>query len=220
MAILEACVETLEEARAAEAGGASRIELCAHLAAEGTTPDDRLLEACITGLRVPVVAMVRPRPGPFVYDAAELAVMAQQVERVRALGSAGIVTGALTLGGAVDVPALRVLMDAAGPLPVTFHRAFDLAPNRDEALATLIAVGIARVLTSGGAATAAEGMPEIARLVRRAAGRLVVVAAGKVRAANVRDLIDHTGVSEVHARISTADAARAIVSRLRPASAR
>lgn len=216
MAILEACVETLEAAQAAEAGGASRIELCANLAEQGTTPDDRLLEACITGLRIPVVAMVRPRPGAFVYDAAELSVMARQVGRARALGAAGIVTGALTPEGAVDVRAMRLLIDAAGPLPVTFHRAFDLAPDRDAALAAVIAVGVARVLTSGGAATASEGMPEIARLVRRAAGRLVVVAGGKVRAANVDDLIVHTGVSEVHARIGTADEARGIVSRLRP----
>jgi copper homeostasis protein len=215
MAILEACVETLEEARAAEAGGAERVELCANLAEDGTTADEGLLRESIGTLAIPVFAMVRPRPGSFVYSAGELAVMQAQVARARDLGARGIVTGVLTSASEVDVPAMRVLIAAAGSLPVTFHRAFDRVGDRSRALEMSIDLGVSRVLTSGGAATAVDGAAEIRRLVEQAAGRITIVAGGGVRAHNVDTLIAMTGVAEVHARLGDEATVRGFVGRLR-----
>jgi copper homeostasis protein len=215
--ILEACVESVTEARAAQAGGAARVELCANLAGHGTTPPDTLLAACVRALAIPVFVMARPRQGSFVYRPEEVTTMRRQIARAKALGASGVVTGALTPAGAVDEPAMRALLDAASPLPVTVHRAFDLIRDRGEAIETLVALGAARVLTSGGRARAAEGSDTIAGLVQQAGGRLVVIAGGGVRAHNVRAIVARTGVAEVHAHLTTEAAVRALVSRLRPA---
>lgn len=201
MVILEACVETLEDARGAEAGGASRVELCANLAEDGTTADEALLAETVAALTIPVFAMVRPRAGSFVYTSGELAAMETQVARARTLGARGIVTGALTSSSAIDGAAMRLLIAAAGPLPLTFHRAFDRIADRSAALETLVDLGVSRVLTSGAAATALDGAAEIRRLVDQAAGRIAIVAGGGVRAHIVENLVAMTGVSEVHARL-------------------
>lgn len=200
--MLEACVETLEEARAAEAGGAARIELCVNLAEQGTTPPDALLASCLSVLRIPVFAMVRPRGGSFVYTPEEITTMREDVRRARALGAHGIVTGALTEAGTVAEEPMRALVEAAMPLPTTFHRAFDATTDRAGALEVLVSLGASRVLTAGGAATAAQGAAEIARLVRLAAGRLIVVAGGGIRAHNAAALVAATGVAEVHAHVT------------------
>jgi copper homeostasis protein len=111
------------------------------------------------------------------------------------------------------------MVKAASGLPVTFHRAFDLTPNLLEALEQLIEAGVSRVLTSGAAATALEGVDAISRLVDRARGRITVMAGGGVRENNVGEIIARTGVSEIHARITShtrpAEASPASVVRLR-----
>jgi copper homeostasis protein len=151
-------------------------------------------------VRVPVFVIVRPRGGGFVYDADELDVMRRDVRAARALGADGIVIGALRPDAAVDADATRALVDAADGAPVTFHRAFDLAADRDAALGALIDCGVARVLTSGGAPTAIAGADAIAALVARSAGRVAVMAGGGVREAHVAELVRRTGVREVHVR--------------------
>jgi copper homeostasis protein len=209
--IVEACVETVDEARSAEAGGASRLELCANLAEGGTTPDEATVRAVVNAVAIPAFIMIRPRAGSFVYTDAELADMERQVVRAQTRGANGIVTGALTAADAIDVLSVRRLVAAAGPLPVTFHRAFDRVADRERALDTLATLGVARVLTSGGAPTALDGADDIARLVRQAAGRLIVVAAGGVRAHNVREVVARTGVAEIHAHLTAVGAVDAIV---------
>ena len=204
--LFESCVDSVDAAVASAAGGAGRVELCADLDIGGTTPDPDLVARCVAAAGIPVVAMVRPRGGDFVYDANELHGMARAVRDVRAAGAHGIATGAIGRDAAIDRDAMRRLIDAAWPLPVTCHRAFDVAPDLDAALETLLALGVARVLTSGGAATAALGAETIARLAAAAGGALVVVAAGTVRAHNVADLVARTRVREVHARIAAGDA--------------
>ncbi len=199
--IVESCVDSLDAALASEAGGARRLELCARLDVGGTTPDPALVAAVVAAVRIPVVTMVRPRGGDFVYDTDALSAMVRDVTRMREAGAHGIVTGVLTADGTINVPLMHVLVRMAGPLPVTCHRAFDEVRDLDAALDTLIGLGVRRVLTSGGAATAEEGTDTLARLVQRAAGRLTIIAGGTVRASNVRALVDATGVAEVHARI-------------------
>ena len=199
--IVESCVDSIDAALASEAGGARRLELCARLDVGGTTPDPALVAAVVAAVRIPVVAMVRPRGGDFVYDPVELSAMVRDIGRMREAGAHGIVTGVLTASGTINVPLMHVLVRMAGPLPVTCHRAFDEVRDLDAALDSLIGLDVTRVLTAGGAATATEGTEMLARLVQRSAGRITILAGGTVRASNVRALVDATGVAEVHARI-------------------
>jgi copper homeostasis protein len=218
--LLEACVERPDEAVAAEQGGAGRIELCANLAEQGTTPSEGTLAACLARLSIPVFPIVRPRAGGFSYDAHEVEAMLRQAHRALRLGAHGVVAGALKPDGTIDRDVVVALRRAVDPAPLTFHRAFDATRDRAEALDDLIALGVARVLTSGGAPTAHEGVPEIARLVQQAAGRIIVMAGGGVRAPNVREIVSRAGVREVHARLRSREAVRRVVEALRSPSPR
>ena len=204
MILVEACVESLEAAVAAAAGGAQRIELCANLAAGGTSPSSEALAACVSQLDIPVFVMVRPRGADFHYSAAERAGMIEEIWEVKAAGAHGVVTGALRPDSTVDETLTRELIAAARPLPATFHRAFDECPDAERALETLIALGVNRVLTSGRARAAPEGAATIANLVRLAVGRIGILAGGGINGDNVADLVRTSGVREVH--LSTKDA--------------
>ena len=200
MILVEAAVETLESALAAERGGANRIELCADLSVGGTTPDRELIAAVAERTRIPLFVMIRPRGGGFVYSGYEIDTMSRDIELAANIGIAGIVTGALTPHGQLHAEHTRSLLNAAGGLPVTFHRAFDVVPEPLTALERLIDLDVSRVLTSGGAATAAEGADAIAALVDRTRGRLAIIAGGGIREHNARDVIARTGVGEIHTR--------------------
>lgn len=217
--LVEACVESLEAAVAAAlgGGGAQRIELCASLSVGGTSPATATLAACLSQLAIPVFVMVRPRAGDFCYSAAEHSAMLDEIKRVKDAGAQGIVTGTLGPDGTIDKTRTGELVAAARPLPVTFHRAFDECPDPAQALETLIALGVTRVLTSGGggAATAPEGAATIARLVRLAAGRIGILAGGGITGSNVAALVRATGVREVHLSTKDADKIRRVVESVR-----
>jgi copper homeostasis protein CutC len=198
--LVEAAVESLEEALGAERAGCGRIELCANLSEGGTTPDRELIAQAVAQCRIPVVVMVRPRGGDYVYSPAEIDIMLNQIAVVRSIGAAGIVTGALDPHDEIDVASMARLLSATQPLPLTFHRAFDRCANLPQALDELIGIGVSRVLTSGGAKTAGEGAGNLERLVRRARGRIAILAGGKIRTDNVAELVSQTGVAEVHSR--------------------
>ena len=201
MNLVEAALETLDSALAAERAGAGRIELCNNLSDGGTTPSAEVVTAIAARARLPVFVLIRPRAGDFVYSDDEIGVMIRDIELVRAMGIAGIVTGALTSGSRVDVERTRTLVEAAAGLPVTFHRAFDSTVNLPDALEQLIDLRVSRVLTSGGAATALGGASVIAALADQARERIAIMAGGGIREHNVRDVIARTGVREVHARL-------------------
>ena len=201
MILVEAAVETLESALAAERAGADRIELCVNLDDGGTTPSTGLTAAVIDGTQLPIFVLIRPRAGDFVYADDEIDLMTRDVATAGIIGAAGIVTGALTSDRRVDVEQTRALVEAAGGLPVTFHRAFDSAINMPDALEQLVDLGVTRVLTSGGAPTALEGAGVIAALVNQARDRITIVAGGEIREHSVSDVIGRTGVREVHARL-------------------
>jgi copper homeostasis protein len=201
LTLVEAAVETLDTALAAERAGADRIELCDNLSDGGTTPGAGLIAVVPERTRLPVFVLIRPRAGDFVYSDDEFDAMIRDVELAGRMGIAGIVTGVLTSDGRVDVERTRILVKAASALPVTFHRAIDSAVNLPVALEAVIEAGASRVLTSGGAATALEGVDLIAELVDQARERITIIAGGGIREHNVRDVIARTGVREVHARL-------------------
>jgi copper homeostasis protein len=198
--LVEAAVESLDDALAAMEGGAGRLELCAQLAVGGTTPSAARVESLLAAVDVPLFVMIRPRGGSFVYSDAELTRMCEDVVMARALGAAGVVLGVLDETNRVDLDRTAALVEAAGELPVTFHRAIDQVADRLDAIAALAAIGVARVLSSGGAETAMEGADALHAMTERASGRLSIVAGGGVRGHNARALVERSGVREVHAR--------------------
>jgi copper homeostasis protein len=215
--LVEAAVESLESALAAERGGADRIELCANLSEGGTTPEAGLIAAVVERMTLPVFVLVRPRGGGFVYSDDEINAMTRDIAVAGPMGIAGIVTGALGSDGSIESKQTRLLMKAAAGLPVTFHRAFDVVAEPLGALEQMIDLGVSRVLTSGGATTAPEGADAIAALVDRSRDRIAIIAGGGVREHNVLDVIARTGVREVHTRLIDEARMRALVDLVRRA---
>ena len=198
--LVEGCVEGLADAQAAARGGADRIDLCANLAVGGITPAVDVIRAVKGRVFVPIFVMTRPRGGSYVYDAAEIDATSRDIEAVIAAGADGVVVGPLTPTNEIDEARLREFVARAGGLPVTFHRAFDHVPDPRRALETLIDAGVQRVLTAGGQGTALEGADVLRSLVDQAGDRIVIMAGGKVRGQNAREIIARTGVRELHAR--------------------
>jgi copper homeostasis protein len=201
--LVEACVDSVASALAAERGGAARLELCDNLFDGGTTPSAGMITAVKSAVRIPVFVIVRPRGGGFVHSSDEVGVMHLDIEAARALGADGVVVGVLAADGKIDAEQMKRLIDAAAAMPVTFHRAFDLVRDQEQALEALMQLEVSRVLTSGGAPTALEGVERIATLVRRAAGQITVMAGGGVREETVQEIVHRAGVKEVHVRGTT-----------------
>jgi copper homeostasis protein len=196
--LIEACIDSIGDALDAQAAGARRVELCADLTEGGTTPSVGLIRAVVAHVDIPVFVMIRPRGGDFLYSAGEIDVMLRDIEAARASGAHGIVSGALHANGTIDQEGTEALLEAAAPLPFTFHRAFDMTRDLDESLDVLMAIGASRVLTSGGAATALAGVPVLSRLCIRAGDRLVIIAGGGVRSPHIAAIAQETGVREFH----------------------
>lgn len=206
MTLVEICLEDIEGAFTAELCGADRIELCSGLSEGGLTPSIGTVGTVLAGIRhIGVQVLIRPRGEDFVYSRFELDAMCADIRAIRDLGSpdgvtVGFVIGALTPQGTVDRGAVKHLMAACEGAPVTFHRAFDVTTDTVAALEELVELGVDRVLTSGGRATAREGMPMLALLAERSAGRIDILAGGGVRLDNLAELVARTGVREVHLR--------------------
>ena len=196
--VVEVAVDSVDSAEMAWSLGADRIELCQALELGGLTPSQGFLEAVVRRARGPVFAMVRPRPGDFTISADDLAVMVGDVAAARTIGCAGVVIGALLPNREVDAPSVTRLAAAAGPLAITYHRAFDLCAQPNRAVAQLIALGVKRLLTSGGTKTAFEGRNQIAKTVARAGSSLTVVAGGGITSENVVEIVKVGRVGEIH----------------------
>jgi copper homeostasis protein len=196
--LVEAAVETVAHARLACEHGAARIELCESLEVAGLTPRVDLIRDVRAAVEVPLHVLIRPRPGSFVYDAAEVRAMCRAVQEARRAGADGVVVGALTRDGAIDRSAILALREAAGTLPMMAHRAVDAAYDLVETVEALASLGVVRVLTSGGAPTAEEGLPGLRQLVTEMQDRIVILAGGWIRPGNAARIVAETGVREIH----------------------
>jgi copper homeostasis protein len=202
----EVCADSPASAYAALQGGADRIELCHDLSVGGVTPPMAVLEQVLEMLAegaLPVHVLIRPRAGNFCYEETEVREMERAIRICRELGAAGIVTGGLRVvltRYELDLPLIKRLREACGPLPMTFHRAFDaLTPMKQiEALERLEGLGVGRILTSGGAPTALEGAEQLRRLVDEAGGRLAIMPGGGVTESNLKELHRAVGAREYH----------------------
>lgn len=200
---VEISVESVNGVRIAEEGGADRVELCGGLSDGGLTPSAALVEHAVARTtKTEVHVLIRPRTGGFEYTADEILLMVRDIEAVRAAGADGIVIGALDSSGALD-PACAAFVAAAEHMEITLHRAIDVSVSSERALDQAIAFGFTRVLTSGRQRSVLDGAPLIKELVRQASGAIEVMACGGVRAANAVQVIETTGVSDLHAAIRT-----------------
>lgn len=199
--IKEACVETYEEAILAEKNGATRIELCSDLYNDGLTPSLELMQKTISNLKIPVMAMIRPRAGDFVYSEEEIIKMKSEIDLAKKAGAAGVVFGLLTFDNKVDLKNTKVLAEYAVPLPVTFHKAIDELENQVEGVKDLLQIeNIKRILTSGGLPTALEGQKIIREMIKTAGDKIIILVAGKVLDSNVEEIQKLTGAKELHGR--------------------
>lgn len=195
--ILEVCCGDIESVRAAKEGGAQRVELCRALELDGLTPSEAMMEEAI-GMGIPVQVLVRPREGDFVYDKDEVEGMSRDIRLAKRLGANGVVIGALKADGSIDEDIIRYLVGEAEGLSITFHRAFDVCTHPEEALEQIISLGCHRLLTSGQAATAEQGIPLLKRLVEQAAGRISIMPGAGVNPLNASRILAETGASEIH----------------------
>lgn len=196
--LLEACVDSVQAALAAEAGGAGRVELCADLLEGGITPSGGTIQLACEMLHIPVNVIIRPRGGDFCYTEVEYAVMQRNVNLAKAAGANGAVIGILRPDGTVDAERTAVLIERARPMSVTFHRAFDVARDPFQALETLIELGVDRVLTSGQEPNALEGLDTIVELVRAAGERIVVMPGAGITERNIAKIVAASGARELH----------------------
>jgi copper homeostasis protein len=195
---LEICIDSVESALAAQAGGADRVELCAGLMEGGITPSAGMIKAVRSKVTLGLMVIIRPRGGDFLYDDAEVETMLEDIAVARTLGADGIVIGCLSADGRIDEEKTRALMQAAGPMEVTFHRAFDVSRDALESLEVLAGLGVHRVLTSGQEASVLEGADLIRDLVKAAGSRTIILPGGGITPRNIAKIASLTGASEFH----------------------
>lgn len=202
--LLEVCVDSPQGLAAAIAGGADRIELCAALETGGLTPSPGLMALAATA-PIPVYAMIRSRPGDFVYDPADVDAMLADIDAVRAAGLKGVVLGANGPDGSLDSEVLSRLVAHSQGLGMTLHRAFDLAgPDFAAAVDLAVALGFERILTSGGETTALQGLDALAACFAHAGDRIAIMPGSGVNLATLDAIRQRLSFREIHSSCSKA----------------
>ncbi len=196
--LLEICAGSVTSCLAAQEGGAGRVEFCDNLLEGGTTPSYGAIASARDKLSIRLNVIIRPRGGDFLYSNVEFEVMERDVVACKRLGVDGLVIGLLTADGDIDLPRTKRLVELAAPMPITFHRAFDVARDPFKALEDIIASGCTRLLTSGQEANALEGASLISKLREAAGERLTLMPGAGVRLNNIAQLIAETGCVEYH----------------------
>ena len=207
---IEVCSTSLDDAREAETGGAIRIELCSAITCGGVTPSHGLIKSVVDAtLNLDINVLIRAREGGFCYTEAEVEAMCQDIEFCRKAGVHGVVIGALTANGDINMEACQKMVAAAGEMSITFHRAFDICREPLVALEQIISLGCHRLLTSGQQSSAEQGAEFIAELVKRAAGRIIIMPGAGINPKNIAAIEQKTAATEFHstAAIDSADSA-------------
>lgn len=198
--IKEACVGSFQEAVLVEKNGADRIELCDNLLEGGTTPSYGCMKMAVQYLNIPIFVMIRPRGGDFCYTKEEIESMKEDILVAKSLGVQGIVLGVLTKDRELDLSSLQYLIEAAKPMKITFHKAIDEMENPLEAIPKLIELGCNRILTSGKQERALEGVPLLNKMIEKANGKIIIVAAGKVTSENIKECSEKIHTDEFHGK--------------------
>ena len=196
--LLECCVDSVESACNAVQGGADRLELCSGLVIGGITPTLSLYEQIRLHTDLPIHTLIRPRFGDFLYSPEELSVMEREIRSFRRAGAQGVVIGCLTADGALDLEAMKRLLNAADGMSVTLHRAFDMCRDPFEALDQAKELGIRTILTSGQADACIHAIPILSRLCSQAGDSLTILAGAGINEEAVRLLLAHTPLTAFH----------------------
>lgn len=196
--LIEACVDSYASCKAAYLGGADRLELCAHLVIGGTTPSPALFRQVARDIPVKINVLIRPRFGDFLYSEAEMEQMCEEIQTFRDLGANGVVIGALTPDGDLDIQSMRRMMDCAGGMDVTLHRAFDMTRDPMRTLEDAIQLGCKTILTSGQQKDALTGVELLRELYDRANGRIDIMAGCGVKKWNIQEIHDRAGLVVFH----------------------
>lgn len=196
--ILEACVDSVESALSAERGGACRLELCSNLIIGGTTPSPALFKEIRKYSKIQIHALIRPRFGDFCYTASEFEIMRESVRTFRELGAEGVVIGILKPDGTLNMEQMRILMEEAGEMWVTLHRAFDVCVNPYEALIQVKELGIRAILTSGQKNKALAGCGLISELVNAGGEDPEILVGGGINAGVIKEIYDATRAHAYH----------------------
>ena len=197
--IVEICAPSVQSAIHADLAGADRIELCQNLNEGGTTPSFGAIAYCIEHLSLKTNVLIRPRTGNFCYNEAEYETIKQDVNICKSLGANGVVVGFLNPDLTIDTQKTKEIVELAAPMEVTFHRAFDICADWSAALEEIISCGCSRILTSGTKKTAIEGMEILQKIVSQAGNRIVILAGSGVNNTNAEEIVNLTGVTEIHA---------------------
>lgn len=195
---LEICIGSVHSALNAQAGGADRVELCDNLFEGGTTASYGAIKFCAENLSIGTMVIIRPRAGDFLFSPEETQVMLSDIKMARELDVQGVVIGALKADGHVDVETCKRLVEAAGDLDVTFHRAFDMAIDWQQALEDVIGLGCSRLLSSGQEISSFEGAETLAKMVKQSDGRISIMPGGGITERNLERIAKITGVTEMH----------------------
>lgn len=195
--ILEVCVDSVESAVNAELGGADRIELCSDLIVGGITPSLALFERIREKINLPIHVLLRPRFGDFLYSEEEMEVLVRQANLFAKAGADNLVIGCLTPDGRLDLDAMKQIIDTAAGTPINLHRAFDMCRDMDEALEDAKKLGIVSILTSGGCASAIEGL-EVLDHLKKNAGRIDIMAGAGMNAKNIKYMMEHSSLTAFH----------------------
>jgi len=199
--IIEIATSDFQTTRTAVAGGADRIELCANLAEGGTTASYATIKKCRESFNVSIYPIVRPRGGDFLYTKDEFAIMKKDIELCKQLGCDGVVIGLLNMDGSIDITRTAQLIEAAYPLGVTFHRAFDRCKDPFVAMEELIKIGVERILTSGQKPSVTDGVELVAQLNKLANDRIIIMPGSGLRKENIKMLAEKTGCKEFHSSL-------------------
>jgi copper homeostasis protein len=210
---LEICTASVDDCVKAELGGADRVELNCALMLGGLTPSLGSLRESRAAVKLPIIAMIRPRAAGFCYSRSEFIVMQRDAEAALGEKADGIAFGILSAAGALDVPRCRQMMKLVAGRQAVFHRAFDVVRDPLKTLEKLIDLGVTRVMTSGQEASAYNGAAHIAEYIRRAAGRIEILPAGGINRFTVADVLKRTGCDQIHASLSTANKDRSAAAR-------
>ena len=194
----EICANSVASCIAAQEGGADRVELCSGIPEGGTTPSFGMIRKARASIDIALNVIIRPRGGDFLYTSDELEEMVHDIKAAKELGADGLVFGCLTKEGNVDKEAMSILMEAAGGLPVTFHRAFDHTADPMQALEDIISLGCTRILTSGCRPSAIQGAGLLAELVKAAANRIIIMPGCGVNENNIAEIARLSGAREFH----------------------
>lgn len=197
-AYVELVCSSVEDCVIAERSGVDRVELAVEMSVGGLTPSIGTMKAVRSAVKIPVMAMVRPRSGGFCFSDGEFEAMKIDAQELLAAGADGLVFGISKMDGTLDLQRMKEIVEICGEKDSICHRAFDVTPDPFEAMEQLISIGVTRILTSGQRPVVPEGAPLIRQLIEASKGRIEIMPGCGINPENAKSMIEATTTSVIH----------------------